>query len=305
MTPAASRHDIIDMTYPLRAAARLTGLSPAVLRAWERRYGVVEPLRTPGGARRYRASDLERLRLVKAAVDAGHRIGRIASLDARELEELGGGEAPAAGDRIAEIIGAAERLDGSEAQRLLSLQLSALGPVRFAREFALPLVREIGELWSQGRLEIASEHLATAILRSLLGSALQSTAASARGPRVLVATPSGEAHEIGSLVAALTALGAGADVVFLGADVPAEDLIRAVERSRAAALALGIVTLSAARASQTLRAVRGGIAADVPVWIGGAGALALDEIPGVERIESLESLEQRVALLVFQKPQRG
>ena len=77
--------DDAETTYPLRAAARLTGLSPDLLRAWESRYGVVKPLRTAGGTRRYRASELERLRLVKAAVDAGDRISVVARLDPVEL----------------------------------------------------------------------------------------------------------------------------------------------------------------------------------------------------------------------------
>jgi len=75
----------LELTYPLRTVARLTGLSPEVLRAWERRYRVVTPARTPGGTRRYSAADLERLRLLKAAVDAGHRIGDVARLDVAEL----------------------------------------------------------------------------------------------------------------------------------------------------------------------------------------------------------------------------
>ncbi len=77
--------DDAETTYPLRAAARITGLSPDLLRAWESRYAVVTPLRTAGGTRRYRASDLERLRLVKAAVDTGGRISVVARLDPAEL----------------------------------------------------------------------------------------------------------------------------------------------------------------------------------------------------------------------------
>ena len=77
-----------DETVPLRAAVRLTGLSPDVLRAWERRYGVVEPLRSDGGTRRYRISDVRRLARLKAAVDAGHRISEAASWDDATLEQL-------------------------------------------------------------------------------------------------------------------------------------------------------------------------------------------------------------------------
>ena len=76
-----SKREAVEFTYPLRTAARLTGLSPERLRDWERRHGVVEPLRTPGGTRRYSTEDLERLRLLKAAVDAGNRISQVARLE--------------------------------------------------------------------------------------------------------------------------------------------------------------------------------------------------------------------------------
>jgi DNA-binding transcriptional MerR regulator len=295
-----SKSEALELTYPIGTAARLTGLSPELIRAWERRYGVVEALRTPGGTRRYRAVDLERLRLVKAAVDAGHRIGQVARLDPVELEQrAGGSQAPSTG-RLDEILSALERLDGAEAQRLLSLQLSALGPVRFAREFAVPLVREIGDRWAGDRLPVASEHLATGVLRSMLGSALQPTAASLLGPRIIFATPTGERHELGLQMAALTALGAGANPIYLGAELPVEELLDSVTLTGAAALALSLVTLPPDQAAQVVREVRGGLSDDVHLWLGGAAASAVEPRDGVDCIDSLEVFEQRVALLGFE-----
>jgi DNA-binding transcriptional MerR regulator len=295
-----SRLEALEMTYSVGTVARLTGLSPDLIRAWERRYGVVDPLRTPGGTRRYRAADLERLRLVKAAVDAGHRIGQVARLDLAELEQrAAGSQAPSTG-RLDETFSALERLDGTEAQRLLSLQLSALGPVRFARDFAVPLVREIGERWAGDRLSIASEHLATGVLRSMLGSALQPTAASLLGPRIVFATPTGERHELGLQMAALTALSAGANPIYLGAELPVEELLGSVQRGCAAALALSLVTLPCDHAAQAVHAIRGGLPDDVHLWLGGAAASALEPHDGVDCIDSLKAFEQRVALLGFE-----
>lgn len=291
----------LELTYPLGTAARLTGLSPELIRAWERRYGVVQPLRTPGGTRRYRAADIERLRLLKAAVDAGHRIGQVARLDPAELEQRAARSQEPSSGRLEEILSALERLDGAEAQRLLSLQLSALGPVRFAREFAVPLVQEIGERWADDRLPIASEHLATAVLRSMFGSALQPTAACLLGPRIVFATPSGERHELGLQMAALTALGAGANPVYLGAELPPEELLSSVERAGAAALALSLVSVPPNRAEKAVRALRRALAAGVYLWLGGATASALEPSHGVDCIDSLEAFEQRVALLGFER----
>jgi DNA-binding transcriptional MerR regulator len=295
-----SNSEALERTYSVGAAARLTGLSPEVIRAWERRYGVVEPHRTPGGTRRYNAADLERLRLVKAAVDAGSRVGQVARLDRAELERRAAGPQAPATDRLDAILSALGRLDGAEAQRLLSLQLSALGPARFAREFASPLAQEIGARWAGDRLPVASEHLATGVLRSMLGSALQPTAASLLGPRIVFATPPGERHELGLQMAALTALSAGANPVYLGAELPVRDMLESAERVAAAALALSLVALSREEAVQAVRAIRGTLPDDVHLWIGGAAASVLGSRDGVECFDSLEAFEQRVARLGFE-----
>jgi DNA-binding transcriptional MerR regulator len=295
---ARPESEATERTYPLRAAARLTGLSPALLRAWERRHGAVEPLRTPGGTRRYRATDLERLRLLKAAVDAGHRIGQVAGLDLAGLRQRAATPELSPADRLEEILAALDDLEGPEAQRLLSLQLSALGPVRFARQIAVPLVREIGDRWADDRLGIASEHLGSGVLRSLLGAALVPAAATLLGPRIVFATLSGERHELGLQMAALAAMGAGAQPIFLGAELPVEEVLGAVERSRAAALALSVVSTPDSRDARALGAIRGGLPAEVRLWVGGAGARGMDLPDGAERIEDLDELEHLVALLV-------
>jgi MerR family transcriptional regulator, light-induced transcriptional regulator len=293
-----------EPTYPLRSAARLTGLSAEVLRAWERRHQAVEPLRTPGGTRRYRASDLERLRLLKDAVDAGHRIGRLAGLSNSELERLGSAPGATGSSSLGEIFAAIDALDAAELQRLLSIHLSTLGLLRFVREVALPLVREVGERWAAQRLGIASEHLATAALRSMLGSALQPGATALRGSRIVFATLSGERHELGLLMAALTALGAGGNPIYLGAEVPVEELLAAVERSGAAVLALSFVTSPPAEVARSLAALRAGLPADVHLWIGGSSAAQVARPQGVDCMESLDALEQRVGLLAFEKRER-
>lgn len=297
-----STPDDFETTYPVRAAARVTGLSPDLLRAWESRYGVVEPIRTTGGTRRYRAADLERLRLVKAAVDAGHRIGVVANMSPAELARAAAPPlARPARAGLEPILSALDRLDAEETQRLLALQLSAMGSVLFAREIALPLVREIGDRWAIDRMGIASEHLATSVLRSMLGSALRPNAASQLGPTIVFATLSGERHEIGLLSAALTAMGAGANSIYLGAELPVEDLLGAVVDTRAMVLSLSLVSNPRGPTERALAEVRGGLAEETLLWIGGAGASAVTRASGVELIESLEELERRVALLGFEK----
>jgi DNA-binding transcriptional MerR regulator/methylmalonyl-CoA mutase cobalamin-binding subunit len=290
-----------ETTYPLGAVSRLTGLSAEVLRAWERRYGAVQPPRTPGGTRRYRAQDLERLRLLKAAVDAGHRIGDVASLEDAELARRVERKREAGSDYIKQSLSSLLQFNAAEAQRLFAIQLSVLGPIRFASDFAMPLVREIGERWANGSLPIASEHLASGLLRSMLGSALQPNVASLMGPRIVFATLTGERHEIGLQMVALTAMGAGAAPIYLGTELPVEELLLAVERTNASALALSLVTIDSTDAAQTIGALRAGLAPEVQLWIGGAQAPSIPSIGGVECIRSLEALESRVVRLGFEK----
>lgn len=286
-----------ETTFPVGAVTRLTGLSPDVLRAWERRYQVVSPLRTEGGTRRYREADVEHLRRVKAAVDSGHRISEVARLDPDELERQLALRPEPPDDPILAAIIALDRLDAAEAERLVSLQLAALGPTRFARNFALPLLQAVGEAWEEQRLCVASEHLGSSLLRSLLGAALRPTAARPGDPLVVFATLPGERHEIGLLIAALVAAGAGASPLYLGAELPAEEQVRAVLKSGAAALALSVVASDPQRTQADLRALRSELPSEIEVWVGGTLVNALDLPKGVVATASLESLERRVELL--------
>lgn len=288
-----------EPTYPLGVVTRITGLSDHVVRAWERRYKAVEPIRTAGGTRRYRERDVERLRLLAAAVATGHAIGEVARLDDEELRARVRTATPLSPPALPATLDALTALDAAGAEQQLSFQLSALGPARFAREFAVPLLREIGEGWSSQRVCIASEHLATALLRSLLGGALRPTAVSSRASPVVFATPSGERHELGVLIAALTAQAAGGNPVFLGPDLPAEELWNAVDRIGAAALALGLTVLPARELGKVVGAIRAGLHDDVELWVGGCAARDLEPLSGVQVVADLEDLERKVGLLAL------
>ena len=302
-----------ELTYPLGAAARLTGISPDTLRAWERRYEVVVPLRTPGGTRRYTATDLERLTLVKTAIDRGHRIGQVARLENEELARIVAGESdpesPSLDGSVSDvcdaIMHALSELDADESERLIALQLAALGPSRFARQVASPLLERIGETWSRGDLPIASEHLATSVLRSLLGASLRPSASAPAGASILFATLTGERHELGLLIAAITASAAGGRVVYLGAELPVDDLVFAAERSGAGAVAISLVVDESEQAIEQVKALRQGLSPRVDLWVGGALGHHVRDIVGTTVIDSFESLEQRVKLLALESGRLG
>jgi DNA-binding transcriptional MerR regulator len=274
------------------AVARITGLSTHALRAWERRYGAVRPHRTPGGTRRYTRSQVERLRLLKAGVDAGHRISDIADLDEAALEERISAGLPESQVPLGDILVAVHRMDAETVDRLLGIQLAALGPSAFARQVAAPLLHDVGERWARGELSVAQEHLVSSTARGLLATTLRAPS-NPDGPRLVFSTPSGERHEFGALIAAAVALGAGATVTYLGPDLPALELAGAALGIGAHAVAVSVVNLPVAEARAWLTELRRGLPARVEIWVGGPGEI--DGVEGVVRAD-LDELERRTIL---------
>lgn len=275
----ASLHD----AFPLRTVAAMTGLTPDVIRAWEKRYAVVTPIRGARGARLYTAADIAHLRLLTRVVGAGRSIGDVAALRPAELERLAAERAPdgqGPGSReipaprehfVVRILERLERFDHAAVARLLGDAVVGLGARTFVHDVAEPLVHRVGARWADGELSIAEEHLLTGTLRSLLGGLLQGRAGA--GPPVLLATPAGERHEIGSLLVALLALDAGVNVVCLGVDLPATDIVTAATRTEARVVGLSLVaSANRARAVREVEAIQIALPADRELWLGGADA---------------------------------
>jgi DNA-binding transcriptional MerR regulator/methylmalonyl-CoA mutase cobalamin-binding subunit len=290
--------------YSLGAVARMLGVTPHLLRAWERRYGAVRPARTAGGTRRYTESDVRRLRLLRAGIGRGHPIGEIAPLPLAELERRFGPLAPERAAPSEALWNAIARVDGAEIERLLGLQLGALGPSAFVHEVALPLLRAVGERWRSGEVCVAAEHAVSAAVRSLLGAALR-LRRETDGPRIVFATPPGERHELGLLAAAVCALERGARVTYLGPDLPAEELALAAREQGAAAAVLALACTDGDEVRRELQEARLRLGGDVALWIGGAGSAALPPIEGVRIFADLRALEAAVdALLAAGGPRR-
>ena len=288
-----------EPTYSLGAVVRLTGLSAHVLRAWERRYGAVRPLRTDGGTRRYREVDVLRLQRLRAAVAAGHPISDVASLPDAELERRAQLAPAAPSPPLDAILCALDQLDAAEAERLLGLQLSALGAARFASRVASPLLNEVGRRWENGDLCVASEHLASSLLRTLLGGLLRTGRAAAQTSPILFTTPPGERHELGALMAAVATADAGGRPIFLGPDLPVVEVADAVDTLGAAAVALGVCQRDGARLAESLGALRRAIPEHVELWVGGAGAAQVALPTGCARVADADELERKVALLAL------
>jgi DNA-binding transcriptional MerR regulator/methylmalonyl-CoA mutase cobalamin-binding subunit len=286
--------------------SQLTGVPVDTLRAWERRYHLVEPARDRRG-RLYTEADVRKLSLLRSLVGRGHPIGRLAALAEKDLLRLQTESGPteageaAKGAGIDRLLGALERFDAAGAERELRRLAVLLPPWLLVRQVALPLLRHVGEQWSGGRLSIAQEHLVSAMLRSLLGSMLGVHASGEPRITLLFATSSGERHEFGILAAAMLAAGGGLGVVYLGPDLPADEIAAAARRTSARVVVLGVV--GAGGAAEASRAV-GRLARELPpgveLWVGGprqAEVEAAAARAGASFVADFDALEERLVRL--------
>jgi methanogenic corrinoid protein MtbC1 len=243
------------MDHKIKLVARKTGLSPHLIRIWERRYGAVKPKRTPAGHRLYSDEDIERLILLRRATLAGESIGRIANLPLKTLVELVSDISLIEADSVrlrdrkdtgpeyylGLCIEAVNNLDASTLEsRLLSASI-ALGQRVFLDEVLQPLLVKTGDLWNDGSLRVAHEHLASAVIRSLLGNMIVSSATDLNAPLLLSTTPVGQLHEFGALMASVAAISIGWQSIYLGPNLPAEDIATAARQRKADLLALSII----------------------------------------------------------------
>jgi DNA-binding transcriptional MerR regulator/methylmalonyl-CoA mutase cobalamin-binding subunit len=273
--------------HPIRVVARRTGLSRDVLRAWETRYGVVEPERTAGGQRLYSDADVERLRLMHQALRAGRRIGQVAGLPTDELQRLVDEDAqapsPAAQsvangrgslgrDLLEESLRAVERMDARRLEEVLQRASLALTAAELIDLVVTPLMIEIGELWWNDKLTPGHERLASTVVRRTLDGT-RSTLHTLNGPGLVIATPAGQHHEIGAMLAAAAAAAAGWRVIYMGADLPADSIATAVEMTGARAVALSIIYPDDdPRLAEELRELRRLLPDQVTVIVGGQAA---------------------------------
>jgi len=230
--------------FSIRVVARRTGLGTHQIRAWERRYGAVVPQRSAGGHRLYSEADIERLRLLHRLTNAGHPIGQLARLSPEALGALAHSippDPPLAAEALVRCLAGANRLDPAALDLELNRAHAELGHHVLVDQLLTPLLTQTGLLWQQGTLPIAVEHLITEVVRSFLGRLQASAAPPPEAPLLVATTPAGQRHELGALLAAHAALSAGWRAVFLGPDLPAEEIAFACRRSGARALALSLV----------------------------------------------------------------
>lgn len=240
----------------LTYVARQTGLSPHVIRIWEKRYGAVRPERAANNRRLYSEEDVERLRLLREATLAGHGIGQIATASLAELKRLVDEAGAAPGLRleqrvrekdqlVVELLGRAVNLvtamDARAFDRLLDHAAVELGSPAVLQKFLAPLAEKVGDLWRQGDLSVAHEHFMTAHLTEFLSAFARPYAEGMNAPHLVLATPSGQLHGLGAIIVAAAARSHGWRTTYLGAALPIEELAGALRHLQPRAVGLSIV----------------------------------------------------------------
>jgi DNA-binding transcriptional MerR regulator len=253
--------------------SRRVGVSDHLLRAWESRYGLLQPVRSPGGFRLYSEADQSRIRAMQAYLAEG--------LSAAEAARaaLGGGTgaapgagppaaAPVAEEYIAALRQALDAFDEPTAQAVLDRALAGLSVPAVLRDVVLPYLAGLGERWQRGTASIAMEHFASNLIRGRLAGLARGWG-SGHGPQALLACPPGEQHDLALMMFGIVLHHHGWRIGYLGANIPAGELARAAGASRP-----DLVVLAAAR-PQTLEPIQAeltALARRFPLALAGAGA---------------------------------
>ncbi|MBS1148846.1 MAG: carH [Myxococcaceae bacterium] len=269
-----------EPTFRIQMAAEVSGVKEGLIRAWERRYGVLKPARSPGGYRTYTQADIEVLKRLKRLTEEGVAIAEAVKLlptirrEAREVEEPAGPRQKLPREQQLkawrdELFAAGARLDQQQVEAVLDAAVEWLPPLGFFDALVAPVLREVGERWHSGTLSVAEEHLISEAVRQRLISLL------AHAPRrakhhVVCACLADEQHELGLMGAALRFRHQGYRVTFLGARTPIEQLARLVKAVRPDLVAVSVVVDQAAE--ERLTALAAALPEGTKVLVGGHGA---------------------------------
>jgi len=285
--------------HAIKSVASRTGLSPHVIRIWEKRYRAVEPQRTESNRRLYSDEQVERLNLLRELTRAGHTIASIANFPSDRLRRLAAedskhhpnhedgtsGTASTSGF-LEDCISAVKKLDSHALEGALKAASLQLGAQGLLQRVMAPLAQKIGDLWRDSSITAAHEHFASAVIRAFLGHTSQSFAATVGAPVLVVATPSGQLHELGALLVAAAAANVGWKVTYVGPSLPAAEIAGAALQNRARAVALSLVyPEDDPRLSDELGQMRELLPPSIPILVGGRAWPAYKE--AIARIKAV------------------
>lgn len=216
--------------FPIRTVASLTGMKPVTLRAWERRYGLVKPIRTETGRRMYTREHIDQVQRIRALLDKGMSIGQVSRSLATKVRPVRAAKDPwhALRSQMSEAVA---RFDEAALEEAYEEALAVHPLERVTQKLLMPLLAELGDRWESSDGSVAEEHFFALYLRNKIGARFHHRYLLGSGPKLLGACAPGEHHEIGLMLFALQALGAGMRSVLLGANMPPEELPLACRRA--------------------------------------------------------------------------
>ena len=308
--------------YPMRAVSEATGLTAHVIRVWEKRYAAIVPFRTPTNHRLYSEEDIERLKLLKAAIEAGQKISRIARLSRDEIldlveeksnhskeidwsfssqpqiipleENLQSNNVPQY--HLDQCYKATEDLNPTALETALIEASIELSQPRLIETVITPLMEKIGSRWQDGSLRIVNQHLASEVIRNFLVGMRSVFNITESAPVIVVATPTGQAHDIGAFIIALVAEAEGWKVIYLGSNLPAEEIAAAAHLNKAIAVALSVTyPPDDPKLKHEAQKLYYGLSELVSIIVGGIAAEAYDGIwdeIGARRVTDLNNFRQ-------------
>jgi MerR family transcriptional regulator, light-induced transcriptional regulator len=244
-------------TYNIKMAAKLSGVPELSIRSWERRYSALTPLRTDSNRRLYSDKEIEKLVLLRKLIQVGHHIGNLASLSFNELadllgkseinnvqvkEKVSGAETSADyAVLLNECIDSIRKYDDKQLEQILNDASVQYSQPNFVEGIILPLMEKVGEYWREGLLRVSHEHFTSVVIRKLLSNLSDGYLVNESAPRIVATTPEGQYHEIGAIIGTTLAASEGWQTTFLGASLPAEDIVSAIKQLNSQCIFLSIV----------------------------------------------------------------
>ena len=248
--------------------SRRTGVRVDTLRAWERRYGLLHPQRSPGGFRLYGVNDQGRVRAMKALINSGVSAAEAARLAAPEPATATSLSGEGESDHAGRLVAALARFDETDVNAILDDAIARFTVDAVVSRVLLPVLHQIGDRWESGDVSVAEEHFATSLLRGRM-LALGRNWGAGSGALALLACPPNEQHDLGLIAFGLVLRERGWRIALLGGDTPIETISDAAAKLSPSVIVLAAVTPEPFEAvADQIR----NLAAGTPVLIGGDGA---------------------------------
>ena len=300
----------MDNFYNIQMASNKSGLSTHVIRSWEKRYKAVVPKRTKTNRRLFTDKDIEKLRLLKKVVSLGHSISNVANLQIDSLQNLlNSGDLTSENTNnnlakdnkddlrlksqtyIKNCLESITNLNSKQLEKLLKNASIDFGTFYVLENIVSPILKMIGNQWKSGDIRVSHEHLATEVIKNYLKNIIFLSNISSNSPKIVVTTPKGQIHDVGATLVAATCSLEGWEVVYLGPNLPSEEIAGAVKQNNAQALALSIVYPENDPALlHELQNIRELIDSKIVIFAGGKASHSyLEKIPDTD-IESVNEL---------------